>query len=173
MLTLILGGARSGKSRFAESLAREAEVGGAEIVYIATGQALDAEMQARIAHHRAERPGHWACIEEPLALAATLEARARADRFLMVDCLTLWLTNLMLDADPGLMAREVEALLTTLPALPGTIALVSNEVGMGLVSTDPLGRRFVDDSGRLHQRIAAIADRVFWVVAGCPIKAKG
>lgn len=179
-LTLVLGGARSGKSRFAEDLAQAAENAGRQVVYLATATALDAEMAARIAHHRARRPAHWPTVEAPVALAAALREQARPDRCLLVDCLTLWLSNLLLAKPlsapprpgPGLQ-RERQVLLDTLPALPGDVVLVSNEVGMGLVPPNPLGRLFVDESGRLHQDIAALADKVYWLVAGCPILAKG
>ncbi len=179
-LTLVLGGARSGKSRFAEGLAQAAERAGRQVVYLATATALDAEMTARIAHHRARRPAHWPTVEAPVALAAALHEQARPDRCLLVDCLTLWLSNLLLAEPltdppcPGTaLRRERQALLDTLPMLPGDVVLVGNEVGMGLVPPNPLGRLFVDESGRLHQDIAALADKVYWLVAGCPILAKG
>jgi adenosylcobinamide kinase/adenosylcobinamide-phosphate guanylyltransferase len=170
MRTLILGGARSGKSALAERLARES---GREVVYLATAQAGDGEMAARIAHHRARRPAHWLCVEEPLALAAALRAQARADRFVLVDCLTLWLSNLLGDADPRRFGAERAALLDALPALPGEIALVGNEVGLGVVPLGELSRRFVDEAGRLHQSLAAACERVLLVAAGLPLALKG
>jgi adenosylcobinamide kinase/adenosylcobinamide-phosphate guanylyltransferase len=168
--TLILGGARSGKSALAERLARES---GNEVVYIATAQAHDAEMAARIAHHRDRRPAHWQCVEEPLALAGALRAYARPDRCVLVDCLTLWLSNLLGDADDQRLGRECEALLEVLPALPGELLFVSNEVGLGVVPMGELTRRFVDEAGRLHQALAARCERVLFVAAGLPLPLKG
>jgi len=173
MLTLILGGARSGKTRFAEGLARAAEAAGRSVVYLATAQALDDEMTERVRRHRADRPAHWTTLEETLALAAALEDAARPDRCILVDCLTLWLTNLLLADDATAFERERGRLLDVLPRLPGEVLLVSNEVGMGLVPISSLGRRFVDESGRLHQDVAALADRVRLVVAGIPVAVKG
>ncbi|HEX5352764.1 MAG TPA: bifunctional adenosylcobinamide kinase/adenosylcobinamide-phosphate guanylyltransferase [Rhodanobacteraceae bacterium] len=169
MKTLILGGARSGKSALAEKLARG---GGREVVYIATAEACDEEMRARIAHHRARRPAGWSCVEEPLALAATLAAHARAERVLLVDCLTLWLSNL-LHAGDARFESEREALLDALPTLPGEILLVANEVGLGVVPMGELSRHFVDEAGRLNQSIAAVAERVLLVAAGLPLALKG
>jgi adenosylcobinamide kinase/adenosylcobinamide-phosphate guanylyltransferase len=170
MRSLILGGARSGKSALAE---RMAEASGAEIVYVATAQARDAEMAARIAHHRARRPSHWLSVEEPLALADVLRAQARPERCVLVDCLTLWLSNLLGHDDAALFARERAALLDALPALPGTVLLVSNEVGSGVVPMGELSRRFVDEAGRLHQALAAVCERVLFVAAGLPLALKG
>lgn len=170
MRELILGGARSGKSALAERIA--AATAG-EVVYIATAQAFDGEMAARIAHHRARRPAHWQCVEEPLALAATLRAQAGDGRCLLVDCLTLWLSNLLGSGDEALLARERVALLDALPRLPGHIVLVSNEVGQGVVPMGELARRFVDEAGRLHQALAARCERVAFVVAGLPMILKG
>jgi len=170
MRTLILGGARSGKSALAERLARAS---GREVVYVATAQPRDGEMAARIAHHRARRPPHWRSVEEPLALAAALREHARADRYVLVDCLTLWLSNLLGDADPQRFAVERDALLDALPALPGEIALVGNEVGLGVVPLGELSRRFVDEAGRLHQSLAGVCERVLFVAAGLPLALKG
>jgi adenosylcobinamide kinase/adenosylcobinamide-phosphate guanylyltransferase len=168
--TLILGGARSGKSALAERLARDS---GLEVVYIATAQAHDAEMAARIAHHRDRRPAHWQSVEEPLALADTLRAYARPDRCVLVDCLTLWLSNLLGDGAGKRLGREYEALLEVLPALPGELLFVSNEVGLGVVPMGELTRRFVDDAGRLHQAMATRCERVLFVAAGLPLPLKG
>lgn len=170
MHSLILGGARSGKSALAERLAHDS---GREVVYVATGQAHDEEMAARIAHHRARRPAHWHCVEEPLALAEALRAQARADRCVLVDCLTLWLSNLLGDSDQGRFAHERDALLQTLPELPGDIVFVSNEVGLGIVPLGELSRRFVDEAGRLHQALGAQCGRVIFVAAGLPLLLKG
>ena len=170
MHTLILGGARSGKSALAERLATESA---RDVVYIATSQPGDAEMSTGIAHHRARRPAHWGCVEEPLALADTLRLHARADRVLLVDCLTLWLSNLLGDVDPTRFIAERDALISMLPALPGDVLLVSNEVGLGIVPMGELTRRFVDEAGRLHQALAAQCERVLFVAAGLPLTLKG
>ncbi|MFI8747842.1 bifunctional adenosylcobinamide kinase/adenosylcobinamide-phosphate guanylyltransferase [Pseudomonas sp. NPDC077186] len=170
MLELILGGARSGKSRLAEKLAAES---GLEVVYIATSQALDGEMSARVAQHRARRPAHWALVEEPVALARVLREQAREGRCLLVDCLTLWLTNLLLLDDEARLAAERDALLDTLAELPGRILLVSNETGLGVVPMGELTRRYVDEAGWLHQALAERSRRVLFCVAGLPMVLKG
>lgn len=182
MIELILGGARSGKSALAERRAAES---GLAVRYIATAQAGDAEMSRRIAHHRARRPPHWALVEEPLHLAAALAAHAAADRCLLVDCLTLWLANLMFaggaagQAEAGgavdcpVLAGEISALLECLPQLAGRVILVSNEVGLGVVPLGAGTRFYVDEAGRLNQAIARIADRVSFVAAGLPLELKG
>ena len=176
---LILGGARSGKSREAE---RRAADSGLAVTVIATAEALDAEMAARIRRHQDDRPAGWRTVEAPLALADTLRAEAAADRCLLVDCLTLWVANLLADADrlpPGasadelpLFRRERDALLATLPTLTGRIILVANEVGLGLVPETPLGRLFRDEAGRLNQAVAALCPRVVFVAAGLPLVLK-
>jgi adenosylcobinamide kinase/adenosylcobinamide-phosphate guanylyltransferase len=162
---LILGGARSGKSRLA---LQRAAASGREPVFIATAQAGDAEMAARIAQHQAERPPHWRLVEEPIALAEALQRHAAAERCLLVDCLTLWLSNLLAGESPDTtrLQQQRDALLDTLPRLPGHIILVSNEVGWGVVPLGELSRGFVDEAGRLHQVLAAICDRVTLSVAG-------
>ena len=170
MRSLILGGARSGKSALAERLAHQS---GREVVYIATAQAHDGEMADRIAHHRARRPAHWRTVAAPLALSAALNEHARADRFVLVDCLTLWMSNLLGDAAPDRLGAERDALLEILPSLPGEIVLVSNEVGLGIVPMGELTRRFVDESGRLHQSLASRCERVVFVAAGLPLALKG
>jgi adenosylcobinamide kinase / adenosylcobinamide-phosphate guanylyltransferase len=170
MRTLILGGARSGKSALAERLADES---GRELIYLATAQAGDEEMAVRIAHHRARRSTQWLCVEEPVHLAAVLREHARADRCILIDCLTLWLSNLLGDADAGCFERERDALLEVLPQVPGEIILVSNEVGLGIVPMGELTRRFVDEAGRLHQSVAAVSERVLFVAAGLPLVLKG
>ena len=168
MKELILGGARSGKSAFAQRLAMTS---GLRVTYLATAQAGDAEMAERIARHRAERPSDWGLIEEPLALAAALRTHAAPNRCLLVDCLTLWLSNLLAAGDNTLTA-ETQALRTVLPALPGHLLLVSNEVGQGIVPTNPLARRFRDETGLLHQAVADCCDRVSFVIAGLPLTLK-
>lgn len=169
MITFIVGGARSGKSAFAERLAAQS---GREVVYVATAEAGDAEMRARIEHHRARRPPGWLTVEAPLALAAALRSHAAPGRALLVDCLTLWLSNLV-HADGPKLAAEREALLAALPALPGEVLLVSNEVGAGIVPLGTVNRLFVDEAGLLHQAVARLSARVYWMVAGCPVLAKG
>jgi len=168
MKEFILGGARSGKSAFAQ---RRALASGLNPVYVATAQAGDAEMAERIARHRAERSADWGLVEEPLALAAALKAHADPNRCLLVDCLTLWLSNLLAAGDERL-DRETRDLLDGLPALPGQILLVSNEVGQGIVPANPLARRFRDEAGRLHQAVASRCDRAVFVVAGLPLTLK-
>ena len=170
MLELILGGARSGKSRLAEKLADES---GLEVVYIATSQPLDSEMNARVAQHRARRPAHWALVEEPLALARTLQEQAAPGRCLLVDCLTLWLTNLLMLEDAQRLNAEREALLACVERLPGRILLVSNETGLGVVPLGELTRRYVDEAGWLHQALAERSQRVLFTVAGLPMTLKG
>jgi len=164
MKELILGGARSGKSALAERLAGAS---GLDVVYVATATAGDAEMAGRIAHHRERRPAEWGMVEEPRHLAAALQSAADPGRCLLVDCLTLWLNNVI--ADEALFQRERAALLETLPGLPGRVILVSNEVGMGIVPLGELTRRYCDEAGRLHQDLAQLCDRVTLVAAGLPL----
>ena len=166
-MTLILGGARSGKSAHAESLVLQS---GLAPIYIATAEALDGEMAARIRHHRDRRSVAWHTVEAPLALAEALLTQSRADRALLVDCLTLWLTNLLL-AQRDLDAASGQ-LLAALAVLPGPVVLVSNEVGLGVVPLGRLSRYFVDGAGRLHQRLAAQADWVRFIAAGLPLDLK-
>lgn len=170
MKELILGGIRSGKSRLAEQRALSS---GLPVTVVATATADDAEMQARIRHHRERRPAGWATVEEPLALAAALRAHAAPERCLLVDCLTLWLTNLLCAQDEARLRSEYDALLVTLPGLPGQIILVGNETGMGIIPLGELSRRFCDEAGRLHQELAQRCDRVIFTVAGLPHILKG
>ncbi len=168
MIHLILGGARSGKSRHAQNLAA---AGGQPVTVIATGEARDAEMAARIARHQAERPAHWRTVEQPIQLAEALQVVAGARQCVLIDCLTLWLLNL-LEAGETVFARERAALLATLPTLSGDILLVANEVGLGVIPLGELNRRFVDEAGWLNQDIARMADRVTLVTAGLPLVMK-
>lgn len=170
MKTLILGGVRSGKSRLAENMAIDS---GLPVTYIATASAGDDEMRARITAHRARRPATWFLVEEPFKLAATLRTHATPDRCVLVDCLTLWLTNLLTDEGDGLLERERAALLDVLPTLPGRVILVSNETNMGVTPLGELSRRYCDEAGRLHQDLARICDRVVLTVAGLPHILKG
>ena len=164
-VTLILGGARSGKSAEGERLIARHP---GPLAYIATAEAGDAEMAARIAAHRARRGPHWRTIEAPIALAAAISEAASLPT--LVDCLTLWLSNLMLaGSDIALAAAALEEALF---AYPAPIALVANEVGLGIVPDNALARRFRDEAGALNQRLAARADRVLMMVAGSPIEVK-
>lgn len=170
MKRLILGGVRSGKSRLAERLARES---GLPVTYLATALPGDEEMRARIRAHQAQRPNNWALVEEPYRLAAALQQHAQAEHCLLVECLTLWLTNLLLDPNPKRSEQEQQALLEILPKLPGEIILVGNETNMGVIPMGSLNRQFCDESGLLHQAVAALSDEVLLTVAGLPLKLKG
>lgn len=170
MHELILGGARSGKSRLAERVAVES---GLAVTYIATSEPLDDEMSLRIAHHRQRRPAHWGLIEEPLQLAKILQENAAADRCLLVDCLTLWLSNLLMLNDDARMQSEIDQLLECVEALPGRVIMVSNETGLGVIPLGELTRRYVDQAGWLHQALAERCQRVVFTVAGLPMVLKG
>ena len=181
MKELIIGGARSGKSLLAE---QRAQSSGLRVVYLATAQALDGEMARRVAHHRERRPTDWGCVEEQIHLAARLREIAAPDTCVLVDCLTLWLSNLLFaglaaqQAEAGeaiacpLFREQTSALIETLPTLPGRIILVSNEVGWGIVPMHPVSRLFADEQGRLNQRVAAVCDQVTLVAAGLPLTLK-
>ncbi len=170
MHELILGGARSGKSRLAERLAQES---GWPVTYIATSEPRDGEMSDRIRQHRERRPAHWGLVEEPIRLAEVLQANAASEQCLLVDCLTLWLTNLLMLDDPQRLAAERDALLACLDNLPGRLLLVSNETGLGVVPMGELTRRYVDEAGWLHQALAERCQRVIFTVAGLPMILKG
>ncbi|MDR6147492.1 adenosylcobinamide kinase/adenosylcobinamide-phosphate guanylyltransferase [Sphingomonas sp. SORGH_AS870] len=165
---LVLGGARSGKSRHAQSLAEAMTPTGC---FIATAQAWDAEMRDRIARHQADRDARWTTVEAPLALPEAMAAHGRADRVLLVDCLTLWLTNLLLgEAD---LTAAGDALVAAIADAPGPVVLVSNEVGFGIVPDNALARRFRDAQGTLNQRLAGVCDATDLVVAGLPLRLSG
>ncbi len=171
-VTLVLGGARSGKSRHAESLIESARAAGpyASATYIATAEPLDAEMAARIEEHRRRRGDDWRTVEAPLELVAALAGHADPSRPVLVDCLTLWLSNIMgagRDAE-----AEAAALAARLRDLPGPVVLVSNEVGLGIVPDNALARDFRDRAGRLNQTVAEVADRVLFVASGLPLVMK-
>ena len=179
-LHLIIGGARSGKSRHAENLASESSL---PVTVIVTAEALDAEMAARIRRHQLDRPAGWRTVESPKALAEALRHEAAPGRCVIVDCLTLWMGNLMAGANdlpdppsanelPEFVAERA-ALLEVLPRLDGTVLLVANEVGLGLVPETALGRLFRDEAGRLNQALAGICTRVTFVAAGLPLNLKG
>ena len=168
--TLILGGVKSGKSRLAEQRAINSKLA---VCYVATARADDSEMQQRIALHQQQRPAHWTTIEVPLNLAAALQQQDSADKCILVDCLTLWLTNLLLSDDENLLTNEIQLLLETLPTLQADIILVSNETSMGIVPMGELTRRFCDEAGSLHQQLAVLMDNVILTVAGLPHALKG
>ena len=182
--TLVFGGARSGKSAHAEKLARES---GKEVVYLATAQAADEEMATRVRYHRAQRPAEWSTLEEPLRLGDAILREARPGRLLLVDCLTLWLTNLMFStgeaypdvgdiALPELFHSERAHLLYALAEMADTdcdLVIVSNEVGMGIVPYGAISRCFTDEAGRLNQAVAAVCDNAVFVAAGLPLHLKG
>lgn len=166
-LTLVTGGARSGKSTWAEGLATASR---RPRRYIATAQAFDAEMQDRIARHRAQRGEGWTTVEAPLELAAALE-EAKPEEVVLVDCLTLWLSNHLLAGHD--LAAEAGRLVDALLACSAPVVCVTNEVGWGIVPADPLSRRFRDEQGRLNQRLAALAGLVVAVLCGLPLALKG
>lgn len=179
--TLVIGGARSGKSVHAEALATAS---GKPVVYIATAQAGDAEMQARIAHHRARRDGQWVTVEEVLALGAAIEQYSTPANLIMVDCLTVWLSNLLFSEEktfpeigtieaPACFAEQRAAFLQALTQAKGDVILVSNEVGQGIVPQGAVSRWFVDEAGRLNQAVAAACECAVLVVAGLPLVLKG
>lgn len=179
-VTLLLGGARSGKSRHAEHIATAS---GHAVTYIATARAGDGEMSARIAQHRAERPPHWVTVEAPLHLGDAIRRHCAASSVLLVDCLTLWLANIMFASSsdypdvgaitlPAILHDERADLLDALKAARGDIVLVSNEVGMGIVPMGAATRAFMDEAGRLNQHVAALADEVLFIAAGLPLTLK-
>ena len=170
MSALILGGVRSGKSRMAE---QQAQQSGLQVVYVATAQIRDSEMGQRIAAHKVRRPDSWLCVEAGQNLAEVLQSVAADQRCLLVECLTLWLTQLLCDADEQQLQREIAALLEVVPRLPGQLLLVGNETNMGIVPLGELSRRYCDEAGRLHQQLASLCDSVVLMVAGLPLYLKG
>lgn len=173
-LTFILGGARSGKSAYAERLAAES---GLPVTYVATARIGDAEFEARIAHHRERRPDHWKLVEEPLDLADALRSAAREGQCVLIDCLTLWLANLLCPPDAAephaLPQQAFDAFDSALQEAPGKIIVVSNEIGLGVVPLGSVTRLYVDELGRLNQRVAAASTRATLMVAGLPLALKG
>ena len=169
MIEVVLGGARSGISRYAE---QQAIASGLQVVYIATAEAGDDEMHSRIAHHRSQRPQHWLTVEQPVHLAQAIDDYASPQHCILVDCLTLWLCNVLFDKQGELQAdfyrRQSDTLLAALSGCKHRLILVSNEIGSGVVAADPLTRRFVDEAGFLHQKIAQVSDKVVLVTAGLP-----
>jgi adenosylcobinamide kinase / adenosylcobinamide-phosphate guanylyltransferase len=171
MKELILGGVRSGKSRLAEQRAHES---GLTVVYVAAAMPGDDEMRNRIEEHRKRRPAGWLTIEEPRVLAQTVRKHAGKDRCILIECLTLWLTNLLCAAQSTQeLGAERAALVTAVQEVPGHIIIVSNETGLGIVPIDALSRRFSEEAGLLHQDLARICDRVTLVAAGLPLLLKG
>ena len=179
--TFVFGGARSGKSAHAEMLAAASGKG---VVYIATAQAGDDEMAVRIAHHRERRSDAWKTVEEPYALGAAITRWSAPERVLLIDCLTVWLSNLLFCehkmypdvgkiVPPDRFHAEREAFLIALEQAPGDVIIVSNEVGMGVVPQGAISRWFVDEAGRLNQAVAARCERAIWVAAGLPLTLKG
>jgi adenosylcobinamide kinase/adenosylcobinamide-phosphate guanylyltransferase len=171
---LILGGARSGKSAFAEKLAIES---GLPVTYIATAQVYDAEFGQRVEHHKIRRPAHWRTLEQPFNLGANIAEVAKAGECVIVDCLTLWLAQCICPdcerPDHLSWPQERQSLLDTLAKVNGTLLLVSNEVGMGIVPLGEINRQFQDEQGRLNQAIAQLADKVSFIAAGLPLSLKG
>jgi adenosylcobinamide kinase/adenosylcobinamide-phosphate guanylyltransferase len=173
MLTLVLGGARSGKSRFAQSLC----AAGRRVVFVATARLDDDEMRARAAHHQQDRPPHWHTIEEPLAIAGVVETRGADCDVVLIDCLTLWLSNLCWEhrdhTEDVLRTAAIHEVARLIAASSGSnVVVVSNEVGYGLVPESPVGRVFRDLQGWLNQDLACVANHVYQVVAGIPIPIK-
>lgn len=179
--TFVLGGARSGKSAYAETLAAGS---GKEVLYVATAQAGDAEMAARIARHRQQRDQAWRTVEEPLALGAAIAKWSAPERLILVDCLTVWLSNLLFAQahifpevgeiiPPACFQEERQGFLRALGQAAGDVILVSNEVGMGVIPQGAISRWFVDEAGRLNQAVAASCERAVWVAAGLPLMLKG
>ncbi|CAM3607362.1 Bifunctional adenosylcobalamin biosynthesis protein CobP [Vibrio aerogenes CECT 7868] len=173
-IELVLGGARSGKSSYAESIAKAS---GKPVVYIATAEVRDEEMAQRVALHKAQRPAQWQVIEAPLALSQALKEHSKPDNCILVDCLTLWLSNALFGTAEGETGHAWSAVkaafLQTLSELPGQVLLVSNEVGCGVVPMGEISRRYVDEAGWLHQAIAAQVAKVTLVTAGLPLTLKG
>jgi len=182
-INLILGGARSGKSRLAENMAKQAESKGLTVCYLATAQAHDKEMQQRITQHQADRPQHWPLVESPLYLAQSLEQAIKTSGCVLVDCLTLWLSNCLCQQDKELYKQQKNALMQFLQSFVSEtqaskavkakkIIFVSNEVGHGIVPMGELSRQFVDQAGWLHQELAVLASQVDFILAGLPLNLK-
>lgn len=173
MIEFILGGARSGKSRYAEQQALNTNK---EVVYIATAHAGDNEMARRIEQHQRQRPDHWITIEEPIYLTSILEQHDQTERVFLIDCLTLWLSNTLFQnsdqANEQRLSTEKSSLLDTLPTLTADVILVSNEIGQGITPMNAMSRQFIDEAGLLHQQLSECCDRVTFVTAGIPHQLK-
>lgn len=167
----VIGGARSGKSRYAQQWVEEQSAKhGWQPVYVATGQPFDAEMAERINRHREDRGPGWMTVEAPLELPSAISAEAGPQRILLIDCLTLWLSNMIISEHP--VETGVDALLSVLAINGAQVAIVSNEVGLSIVPENALARRFRDEQGRLNQRVAELAHKVIFVAAGLPVTLK-
>jgi len=169
-ISLVLGGVKSGKSALAERMAIASKL---KVTYIATATADDEAMQRRIRHHQQDRPAHWLTIEEPINLAAYLQQHCSENQCVLVDCLTLWLTNLLMIDNDALLKTEIAALLAILPGIKGELIIVSNETNMGIMPLGDLTRRYCDEIGLLHQAIATLSNTVVLTVAGLPYILKG
>lgn len=167
---LITGGARSGKSSYAEKIAIESKQ---DVTYIATAQVYDDEMKQRVKQHINDRPSHWKTIEEPIELSRVIEESDSINKVILVDCLTMWVNNLLMQEDDALLKSEIGTFLDVIQNVSGNIILVSNEVGMGIIPMGELTRKFVDESGRLHQRLGQTVDNVLLMVAGLGVEVKG
>lgn len=169
MRQLILGGARSGKSQLAQNRATDS---GKDVIYIATAQSGDGEMEERIKLHRDNRPQEWEVLEVPEKLVDTLDSLSGQGKTVLVDCLTLWVTNILLNSDLN-TAEQLGLLVSAVEKFEGNLLLVSNEVGWGIVPMGELSRQFQDNTGRLHQDLAAVVEKVSLCVAGIPVEVKG
>lgn len=176
MKSLILGGVKSGKSRYAESLVKRFLISNqldeTEACLIATAQALDEGMQSRIEKHKAQRPSSWQLIEEPINLATALNEAQKKSGIILVDCLTLWLTNLLMKEDEIFLQESIDAFLSAVSECESELVLVSNETNMGIMPLGELTRNYCDKAGILHQSLAEICDYVSLVVAGLPLDLK-
>ncbi len=173
MIELVLGGAKCGKTRYAE---QQAAASGKQVIYIATAEAGDIEMTDKIRNHQQDRPKHWKTIEEPIKLAETIQNFSNENSCLLVDCLTLWLSNILFSKQGELQLdvfkRESNALLQTLASFTGQLIMVTNELGLGVIASNKMTRRFVDEAGLLHQKIATVSQRVVFITAGLPHRLK-
>jgi len=170
MKTLVLGGVKSGKSRFAESLASNSHK---PVHYLATATADDQEMLERIRHHQAQRPSGWNLIEEPLSVGEQIQALNFTQNCVLLDCLTLWLTNCLINDDPSRFPMERAALIKAVSEFQGTLVMVSNESNQGITPMGALSRRYCDEAGLMHQELASLCDLVVVTMAGLPLYLKG
>lgn len=169
MKHLILGGVRSGKSAFAET---QIEQSGKPVYYLATSQVWDDEMAQRVELHQQRRPKSWQLVEEPIKLAAALQRLNQSNNAVIVECLSLWMSNLLCLEDDGVFAHETQQLLTSVAGFEGDLVIVSGEVGLGIMPMNALARRFADEIGIINQQLAKLTDRVTFVAAGLPMKLK-